>query len=1434
MDAPRASAAKPPTGSEVHFLGLPTSGAKQQKNREWKKQWGLLYPLRSTTPQSSRVLWPPLCQQPCHHETAWDWAHESRGPSVWERSVPAGGMLRGRRAWCREAYEESAVQMALRSPIIPTLKSARKTHALWRRKMKARAPPPPGRPTTPSVHRGQRPPRDASPSPPRNPLGRTETLDGRVVAMTVVLPSGLEKTSVVNGSHAMMDLLVELCLQNHLNPSNHALEIRSSETQQPLNFKPNTLVGTLNAHTVFLKEKVPEAKVKAGPAKVPEKTVRLVVNYLRTQKAVVRVSPEVPLQSVLPVICAKCDVSPEHVVLLRDNVAGEELELSKSLNELGIKELYAWDNKRETFRKSSLGYGETDKEKKKILGFFKVNKRSDSKGCLTTPNSPSVNPRSTTLGPSRSLGNISGVSVKSDLKKRRAPPPPSLPRAGPPVQDKTSEKVSLGSQMDLQKKKRRAPAPPPPQPPPSSPLVPPRTEDREEDRKGRTGVGRQVPQKPPRGTARGPPQLVLPPPPPYPPPDTDVAEPLGFPGEGAVSEASDLRPTLSLPLGPGGPCGVDGVPPLPSEAEETVSVGSCFASEDTTEDSGVMSSPSDIVSLDSQHDSTKSKDKWATDQEDCSDQDLAGTPEPGPQKSLLWERRGSGNWHPRNGKVAPASREDEDLFMSGQFQKTLAELDEELEEIEESYETDSSFLTNCVHSMSGRCPQGTVIPDGDTEAIPVTFIGEVLDDPVDSGAFSNRNNNAGSFDAGSTASKKAQLPPCQAEHSQQHGQRRAAGPGSPAPSQDPGREIRVASTNTWKDVTPSKMAPKATSASTLHTHDLNAKEEGKAPGSAHGGRTLGTRRVSTQAGKEKEGDDENDVWTPPPWYRGQHPGGSYGLKYGLTTYKIVPPKSEMKCYDRGASLSMGAIKIDELGNLVSPHTNAGRTMVPTAPTLEAEAPPIGKVKEFWRTNSIEKHSGRPTEGAKRTSTPTTPTNPQPQESRLRAEPTSPDPKATLPRPLSPHPEDGRPLEEGRSWPLPAAACPLKVPAANPAEVPFLKPQRRTSSQYVASAIAKRIGTLKVHTDMERKPDNAQKTCEGRAPEPTGRPPMMKDGTTPSLYPETGVRHHGDESAAGAHPGGQISSPYGKLCTQDGPTGIHRTSHGPLITAAQTGQASVGQSCGLSGKQSPRNHRTSSASDPKCQPAGTSPPPPRSGGGHTTGSALVNGSRWVSVHTEPPHSPRVSETNSHAGREPPEWEEKPGLLSTDVPEADGTLPASIFGPKKKFRPVVQRPAPKDTSLHSALMEAIHSAGGKDRLRKTPEPSSEGAPKKPSYTEADSERSALLAAIRGHSGTCSLRKVTSSASEELQSLRGAVMSARGAEPPGLEDLGIQSAPALPPAPPPPPPVTQAPTASRTASRSSAGPLSNPVDARQALMDAIRSGTGAAKLRKVPLLV
>uniref|UniRef100_A0A2K5QFD1 Cordon-bleu WH2 repeat protein n=1 Tax=Cebus imitator TaxID=2715852 RepID=A0A2K5QFD1_CEBIM len=1256
------------------------------------------------------------------------------------------------------------------------------------RKMKAHAPPPPGKAATLQVHSEQKPSHDGALGSQQNLVRMKEALRDSTVDVTVVLPSGLEKRSVLNGSHAMMDLLVELCLQNHLNPSHHALEIRSPETQQPLSFKPNTLIGTLNVHTVFLKEKVPEEKVKPGPPKVPEKSVRLVVNYLRTQKALVRVSPEVPLQNILPVICAKCEVSPEHVVLLRDNIAGEELELSKSLNELGIKELYAWDNRRETFRKSSLGNDETDKEKKKFLGFFKVNKRSNSKGCLTTPNSPSMHSRSITLGPSLSLGSISGVSVKSEMKKRRAPLPPG---SGPPVQDKALEKVSLGSQIDLQKKKRRAPAPPPPQPPPPSPLIPSRTEDKEENRKSKMGGARQVPQKPPRGTARGPPQLVLPPPPPYPPPDTDVAEPLSFPGEGAGSEASDPRPKLSLPLGSGGHCSPDGAPQVLSEAEETVSVGSCFASEDTTEDSGVMSSPSDIVSLDSQQDSMKSKDKWATDQEDCSDQDLAGTPDLGPQKSPLWEKNGSENAQLRTEKAATASN-DEDLLITGQFHETLAELDEDLEEMEDSYETDTSSLTSSIHGASNHCPQDAVIPHGETDAIPVTFIGEVSDDPVDLGLFSNRNNNAGSFDSEGVSSRRASLTPLQAEHSQPHGKAREVVPALHPTSRDIGKGIRVALSNVHKDGDLMETAPRVTSfASNLHTDTLNAKVKDKAYGCADGESTQATKRENSQPVNEKEGNCKNAALAPTSWHQqGQNPGRSYGLKHGLTTYKIIPPKSEMRCYDRDVSLSTGAIKIDELGNLVSPHATAIRIISLSSSVPEAESQPIGKVKEFWRSNSMEKHLGRPSESSARgpPSTPV-PTQMQHSESRIQA-----DPKPISLQQQSTLHEGRNPLEERRSQPPTVGMGHVKVPAAHTAEVTFLKPQRRTSSQYVASAIAKRIGPPKVHADVVRPHGHAEKGYVGTVPLLAAPPVTVKDDRTSSPHSETQGWKDGaqwpcvtlpdnnrEDSAVGAPPSGEISDPHRKLPTQDGHAAVHRSSCFSLVPSSQRDRVSVGQSCGFGGKQSTSKQEASSASEPRHAPDGTDLPPPCMLDAQACSRELPNGSMCAPGCGEPSHPPGGSGTESRILLE---REEKPSVISTDGNETDSIWPPSIFGPKKKFKPVVQRPVPKDTSLHSALMEAIHSAGGKDSLRKTAEHTTEGRPVKLSYMEAEGERSALLAAIRGHSGTCCLRK-------------------------GL--------------------CTPA-----TASRFSTGTLGNSADARQALMDAIRSGTGAARLRKVPLLV
>lgn len=57
----------------------------------------------------------------------------------------------------------------------------------------------------------------------------------------------------------------------------------------------------------------------------------------------VRVSPTAPLEMLLPVICDKCEFSVQTTVLLRDAGSDELLDTTKTLNELGLRELFAKD-----------------------------------------------------------------------------------------------------------------------------------------------------------------------------------------------------------------------------------------------------------------------------------------------------------------------------------------------------------------------------------------------------------------------------------------------------------------------------------------------------------------------------------------------------------------------------------------------------------------------------------------------------------------------------------------------------------------------------------------------------------------------------------------------------------------------------------------------------------------------------------------------------------------------------------------------------------------------------------------------------------------------------------------------------------------------------------------------------------------------------------
>ncbi|XP_061758298.1 cordon-bleu protein-like 1 [Nerophis ophidion] len=98
-------------------------------------------------------------------------------------------------------------------------------------------------------------------------------------------------------------------------------------------------MGSLKAETVVLTPHGTKDKIKSP--NMPEVTVRLLINYNKSHKTVVRVSPQVPIERLLPVLCEKCDLRVETTVLLRDDRSQEPLDINKTLNEHGIRELYA-------------------------------------------------------------------------------------------------------------------------------------------------------------------------------------------------------------------------------------------------------------------------------------------------------------------------------------------------------------------------------------------------------------------------------------------------------------------------------------------------------------------------------------------------------------------------------------------------------------------------------------------------------------------------------------------------------------------------------------------------------------------------------------------------------------------------------------------------------------------------------------------------------------------------------------------------------------------------------------------------------------------------------------------------------------------------------------------------------------------------------------
>ncbi|XP_069709521.1 protein cordon-bleu isoform X5 [Phaenicophaeus curvirostris] len=1373
------------------------------------------------------------------------------------------------------------------------------------RRMKARAPPPPNHPSAASgIHSEHKSPAETAVISDQNLVSMKENMINRLVDLTVILPNGLEQKSTVQGSKAVMDLLVDLCSQYRLNPSQHSLELKSSGTQQPLSYKPNTLIGALDVQTVLVKEKVPEEKTKRPLPRVPEKSVRLVVNYLKTQKAVVRVSPEVPLHSIIPAICEKCEVSQEHVVLLRDGITGEELELTKSLEELGIKELYAWDRKRvppsktqsepslnfrEPSRKASVSNDAIEKEKTRLLGLFKAD-RSSSKGFSTAPNSPSVNSRSNSLGPSLSLGNISGMTANPEVKKRRAPPPPVVTPALQNVemsgQEKTTAQISQGASLnDLRKKKRRAPLPPAASAPPT-PAMPSRSEEREDKRKSTMGDGRQMPQKPPRGTIRGPPQLVIPPPPPYPPPDRDIVDPTVCYKEADVTAPTELVHKQSLLPAHDNVYVVDDTVLELSEVEETASESSCFASEDTTEDSGVVSSPSDIVSLDSQNDSMKLRDtKLANGYMDSAEADATYGTETCSVKNTCCNSVGSES-SPRSRRdeeMASAKHENEDIFIVAQLQQSLAGLDEDLEAMDGANNSDSEDVKEvlCPGIRKLEAVQDVTI------SVPVTVIDDAPEvstsnpsgsqetetrvsqnisaDSLNTGNFTNKNNNAGSFDKGHTDGgavcvSKDLIYRQPSENEFSHlpvEQRRDMFESLTSSFEKRGEKNLRLELPPKHGVKSEECKSKLTPSNPKATAEISTAKEKLSPFNECSNRERSLKKSKSELEIKWPPAKKNEIEefpSTPTWYhRAQNSGINYEPKMGLTTFKVVPPKPEVKYFDRGVSLSTGAIKIDELGNLIGPNSIVSRNITGTT-TDESDEIHLGKVKAFWRSNSMEKQSDDSAEHLLKKSAVTT--NSKPFAIKHEHKPVClTAPKSVAPQTVTMQAAERQFENERTKPPLPVTqsqVTPLVAPTINKEklELPFVKPHRRTSSQYVASAIARHINVTTFKTDSteyHEKDENKQGAGEVKTEaEASPKRCLIVAKYSPVEAGSAETR----ETLSNVFTCSQKASPRFTPCDNSGvenkvvnirapnqasPLSFYKkNASAPLTKSSSKDNNSADDDHALNSKQSIAEKKMCLFFDQKCEAlthsnSSSSLKSPDLQGVPSSFSSLLRVTKWPPASDVQVSTLKASpELNGAAVSAESEQEEKPDDSDINaVSELDANVQTNIFGPKKKFKPVIQKPVPKDTSLHSALMEAIQTGGGKEKLRKVSDSTLNGSHRKPSYVQPENERSALLAAIRGHSGTSKLKKISSLASEELQSFRNAELSLQKAEDSQTKQLCIPPAPAQPPPPPPTQLLAAAP-------KSSAMATGNLGEARQALMEAIRSGAGAAKLKKVPLLV
>lgn len=171
-------------------------------------------------------------------------------------------------------------------------------------------------------------------------------------------------------------------------------------------------------------------------------------------------------------------------------------------------------------------------------------------------------------------------------------------------------------------------------------------------------------------------------------------------------------------------------------------------------------------------------------------------------------------------------------------------------------------------------------------------------------------------------------------------------------------------------------------------------------------------------------------------------------RFGMRTFTVVPPRPAMlsgpaEAPPHGATVA--AVKIDDQGNMV--RAGIGHNGAAKRGTGSGDAsPPFGKAREFWSSGEKQESHSRglaerdlPVRSPSTAGTKAPPLRTRPDEQTVRRE------EKEVPRSLVRAEREEQPQES-------------QQPQGPRKNLPFLKPSRRTSSQYVASAINKYSST----------------------------------------------------------------------------------------------------------------------------------------------------------------------------------------------------------------------------------------------------------------------------------------------------------------------------------------------------------------------------------------